>query len=53
MGTLQEDVYAACNLEALVEAALEGYSITLFAYGQVRCLTTLAGTHHLLSHNGV
>lgn len=33
---LQEEVYEACNLEALVDAALEGYSITLFAYGQVQ-----------------
>eukprot|EP00959_Pyramimonas_sp_CCMP1952_P440660 9225848-Pyramimonas_sp.AAC.1 len=30
----QTDVYNACNIERLVNSALEGYSVTIFAFGQ-------------------
>eukprot|EP00232_Nephroselmis_pyriformis_P019793 CAMPEP_0182887266 /NCGR_PEP_ID=MMETSP0034_2-20130328/20720_1 /TAXON_ID=156128 /ORGANISM="Nephroselmis pyriformis, Strain CCMP717" /LENGTH=441 /DNA_ID=CAMNT_0025020625 /DNA_START=24 /DNA_END=1345 /DNA_ORIENTATION=+ len=40
----QEEVYAACHLNSLVDAALDGYSVTVFAFGQ-----TGAGKTHTVN----
>lgn len=31
---LQSDLFEACGLQELVESALDGYSVTVFAFGQ-------------------
>ena len=33
-GTTQEELFNACGFSELVEAALDGYSVTVFAFGQ-------------------
>lgn len=33
----QTDVMKACGVTQLLDAALAGYNVTIFAYGQVRC----------------
>jgi hypothetical protein len=43
----QADVYAACRMGELVEAALDGHCCTVFAFGQ-----TGSGKTHTLVGNG-
>jgi len=51
---LQEDVFEKCGVHELIDAALEGYSATVFAYGQTGSgkTFTMSGVEDKLGKEG-
>lgn len=39
---LQEDIAQVCNIPELVDAALDGYCVTVFAFGQTGSVSILS-----------
>jgi hypothetical protein len=44
---LQEELFETCGMQELVEAALDGYSVTIFAFGQTGKHDPLCATQAL------
>ena len=47
---LQEDVYSAVEADQLIATALDGFSVTVFAFGAPQALRTHGLYPHSLNH---